>query len=232
MPTKSRRYTSVKSGRMIALRERQLQLQQVGRADTQLEVSVMHSDTGPRHTVTPSPTVIPSPTSSTVTECWSELWAGAPEMDSEMDLDQSFTEHPSDGDYAQSPVKRPKRSLKRIGNKVFIAQSSMFDDFIKQINRISQCKTKGCCGKLMLAGIRTVGLGGAILLKFGCSGCEGCPLAFQSSALLEQTQCTLIGFAMQGGFVAGGCMHSQYHKVLGALGMKSFGHKTFDETVK
>ena len=27
-------------------------------------------------------------------------------------------------------------------------------------------------------------------------------------------------------------MHSQYHKVLGALGMKSFGHKTFDETIK
>ena len=37
---------------------------------------------------------------------------------------------------------------------------------------------------------------------------------------------------MQVAFVAGGCRHSQYHKVLGALGMKSFGHKMFDETVK
>ena len=27
-------------------------------------------------------------------------------------------------------------------------------------------------------------------------------------------------------------MHSQYHKVLGVLGMKSFGHTTFDETIK
>ena len=108
-------------------------------------------------------------------------------MDSELDLDQSFTEHPSDGDYAQSPVKWPKRALMPRGNKVFIAQSSMFDDFIKQINRTSQCKTKDCCGKLMLAGIRTVGLGGAILLKFGCSGCENRSLVFQSSALLEQT---------------------------------------------
>ena len=84
----------------------------------------------------------------------------------------------------------------------------------------------------MLAGVRTVGLGGEILLKFGCSGCENRPLVFESSALLEQTQRTLIGFALQVAFVAGGCMHSQYHKVLGALGMKSFGHKTFDETVK
>ena len=77
-----------------------------------------------------------------------------------------------------------------------------------------------------------MGLGGAILLKYGCSVCDNRPLVFQSSALLEQTQCTLIGFAMQVAFVAGGCMHSQYHKVLGALGMKSFGHKTFDETIK
>ena len=96
----------------------------MSRADTQLEVSVTHSDSGP------CPTVTPSPTSPTVTECRSELWPGALEMDSELDPDQSFTEHPSDGDYAQSPVKRIKRALKSIGNKVFIAQSSMFDDFI------------------------------------------------------------------------------------------------------
>ena len=117
-------------------------------------------------------------------------------------------------------------------NQVFIAQSSMFDNFIKQSNRTSQSKTKGWNGKLMLAGVRTVGLGGGILLKYGCSGCDNRPLVFQSSTLLEQTQHTLIGFAMQVAFVAGGCMHSQYHKVLGVLGMKSFGHKTFDETIK
>ena len=52
-------------------------------------------------------------------------------------------------------------------NQVFIAQSSMFDNFIKQINRTSQSKTKGWSGKLMLAGVRTVGLGGGILLKYG-----------------------------------------------------------------
>ena len=91
---------------------------------------------------------------------------------------------------------------------------------------------KGCCGKLMLAGVRTVGLGGAILLKFGCSGCENRPLVFQSSALLEQAQRTLIGFAMQVAFVAGGCMHSQYHRVLVSLGMNCFNHQTFDETIK
>ena len=60
------------------------------------------------------------PTSPTVTECQSELLADTPEMDSELDLDQSFTEHPSDGDYVQSPVKRPKRALMPLGNKVFI----------------------------------------------------------------------------------------------------------------
>ena len=187
MPKSKKHYLSVKRERMIALRERQLQLQQVGRADAQLEVSVTHSGSGAG---SPTTTVTPSPTSPTVTECQSELWADTPEMNSELDIDQSFTEHPSDGDYAQSPVKRPEYTLmplKSIGNKVFIVQSSMFDDFIKQINRTSQCKTKGCCGKLMLAGIRTVGLGRAILLKFGCSGCEGHPLVFQSSALLEQT---------------------------------------------
>ena len=131
----------------------------MGCADAQLEVSVTHSGSGAG---SPSPTLTPSPTSPTVTECQSELWADTPEMDSELDLDQSFTEHPSDGDYAQSPVKRPECALmplKSIGNKVFIAQSSMFDDFIKQINRMSQCKTKGCCGKLMLAWRKDSGTG-------------------------------------------------------------------------
>ena len=212
---------SIKRARFSALRMRR-----EGRGVAQLEVSVPHSGS------CASPSFTPSPTTPTVTECQSELWADTPEMDSELDLDQSFTEHPSDGDYAQSPVKRPKRALMPLGNKVFIAQSSMFDDFIKQINRTSQCKTKGCCGKLVLAGIRTVGLGGAILLKFGCSGCENRPLVFQSSALLEQTQRTLIGFAMQVAFVAGGCMHSQYQRVLVSLGMNCFNHQTFDETIK
>ena len=42
-----------------------------------------------------------------------------------------------------------------------------------------------------------------------------------------------IGFAMQVAFVAGGCMHSQYHRVLSlSLGMKSFGYNTFNETVE
>ena len=216
---KTRRYISAKSRRYRDLRSR--------RSDAQLEVSVTHSDSGAG---SPSPTVTPMPL---VPLSQSELLADTPEMDSELDLDQSFTEHPSDGDYSQSPVKRPKWAIMPLkSNQVFIAQSSMFDNFIKQINRTSQCKTKGCSGKLMLAGVRTVGLGGAILLKYGCSGCDNRPLVFQSSALLEQTQRTLIGFAMQVAFVAGGCMHSQYHKVFGALGMKAFGHKTFDETIK
>ena len=75
------------------------------RGDAQLEVSITHS------------------------ECQSELWADTPEMDSELDLDQSFTEHPSDGDYSQSPVKRPKWALMPLKSKVSIAQSSMFDNF-------------------------------------------------------------------------------------------------------
>ena len=72
------------------------------RGDAQLEVSVTHSGSG---TGTPSPTVTPTPLVPQ-----SELWADTPEMDSELDLDQSFTEHPSDGDYSQSPVKRGQLS--------------------------------------------------------------------------------------------------------------------------
>ena len=62
----------------------------------------------------------------------SELLADTPEMDSELGLDQSFTEHPSDRDYSQSPVKRPKWAIMPLkSSQVFIAQSSMFDNFIK-----------------------------------------------------------------------------------------------------
>ena len=66
----------------------------------------------------------------------------------------------------------------------------------------------------MLVGVRTVGLGGTILVRFACSGCENHLLVFQNSVLLEQIQHTRIGFALQVAFVAAGCMHSQYHKVL------------------
>ena len=109
----------------------------------------------------------------------SEIWADTPEIDSELELDQSFTEHASDRDYSQSVVKRPKRAIMPLKcNQVFIAQSSMFDNFIKQMNRTWQCKIKGCSGKLMLPGVRTVGLGRAMLLKFKYSGCENRPLVF------------------------------------------------------
>lgn len=169
---KTRRYVSKKRARMIALREQQI-IQEVNRGDDQLErVTYSDSDAG-----------CPNPTVPTVTECQSELRADTPRKLNMDDLDQSFTEHTSDDNYSHSPPKQAKRELmplKSIGNKVFIAQSSAFGDFINQINMTSQCKTYNCKGKLMLAGVRTLGLGGAILLRFSCSGCENRPLVFQS----------------------------------------------------
>ena len=141
---------SKKCACMIALREQQI-IQEVSRGDDQLEVSVTYSD---------SDAGCPNPTVPTVTECQSELRADTPRKLNIDDLDQSFTEHTSDDDYSQLPAKRAKRELmplKSIGNKVFIAQSSAFGDFIDQINMTSQCKTYNCKGKLMLAGVRTVG---------------------------------------------------------------------------
>ena len=94
---KTRRYISAKSRRYRDLRSR--------RSDAQLEVSVTHSDSGAG---SPSPTVTPMPL---VPLSQSELLADMPEMDSELGLNQSFIEHPSDRDYSQSPVKRPKWAI-------------------------------------------------------------------------------------------------------------------------
>lgn len=61
------------------------------RGDAQLEVSVTHSGSGAG---SPSPTVTPIAFSPTIAEYQSKLWADTPEMDSELDLNQSFTEYP------------------------------------------------------------------------------------------------------------------------------------------
>ena len=100
--TKSKKcYWSSKASRFRDLRIRRSRC-----GDAQLEVSVTHSGSGTSPTVTPTP-LVPQ----------SELWADTPEMDSELDFDQSFTEHPSDRDYSQSPVKRPKWAIVPLKSK-------------------------------------------------------------------------------------------------------------------
>ena len=242
-----KRHHSKKRQRMILVRRGT----QVSSGVTEIDnVSVTEcvGDLGPRASGTDIPVPIPGSLPEPVVETLSSLNSSASvsshihvggEGDLPMEveygeLEQSFTDRPSDIDFTPTK-KQPYVSRKTVslGNQLYVAQTSTFEDFIHQINRNSRCKTTGCKGDLIPVGIRTLHLGGAIHLKFACSGCENRHMLFQSSVLLEQSQRTLIGFALEVAFIVGGCTQSQYRRVLrNALGINCFGHSTFDDAFK
>ena len=94
------------------------------------------------------------------------------------------------------------------------------NSFMKQVKcRTSSCNSELCCQK-----VRTHGLGSALKLDIVCSGCEVL-CEFQSSpyiqAVLTMLLILAVSLAMQVAFIAGGCMHADYKKILGlGLGIR------------
>ena len=81
--------------------------------------------------------------------------------------------------------------------------------------------------------IKTVGLGGAIEILFACNGCWNRQIPFKSSALVESTKRSLVSVAIQVAFIAAGCTHATYLKVLKqSLGMPAVTSDSFSATIK
>ena len=71
-----------------------------------------------------------------------------------------------------------------LGNKVYVSQSSQIQKFVDSINVDSVCNaTVACSGKLVPVEVYDFGLGGALKIKFQCSGCGLRGKIFMSSAL-------------------------------------------------
>ena len=118
------------------------------------------------------------------------------------------------------------------GNGAFIGQKSQMQDLIDQINKTSKCSTKDCNGLLKPVNVQMVGFGGTVRINYDCTGCLERRLTFNSSALTAHDQPDL-SLALQVGFVAAGCSHAQYRKVLAqSLGMQAVSFPQFYKTLK
>ena len=119
-------------------------------------------------------------------------------------------------------------------NRLFVSETCQLQSLIESFNATSKCSvTEGCNGMLVPVHIKTVGLGGAIEIIFACNGCWGRRIPFRSSALIEGTKRSVVSVAIQVAFIAAGCTHSTYLKVLKqSLGMSAVTGEVFSATIK
>ena len=109
-----------------------------------------------------------------------------------------------------------------MSKSLFVCETIQLQQFIEQINSTSICHTPRCSGKLVPVSIKLAGLGGAIIIKFTCTGCGDHKLNFNSSVKVTLSKCTAVSLVLQVAFVIAGCAHAQYAKVLKqCLGMSS-----------
>ena len=150
------------------------------------------------------------------------------------------TSNDSEGEsseYLPTPVKKVCLSKNvspiELGNSVFLCQTTQLQAFIDQVNETTLCYSPQCTGKLVPVNIKHVGLGGSVMVKFSCTGCAERMLNLASSNDIAFSRRMVCSLALQVAFIAGGCMHSQYNKILKQhLGMSAVNATTFYETVK
>ena len=105
--------------------------------------------------------------------------------------DVPFTiESADDSVHLPTPPPLIRRTLKAvtIPQKVCFMDLAQLDKFIEQVNHIRSCVTPGCMGELTPVKVSSVGLGGAVSIKYNCNGCA------HQEALFEHppnTSCTI-----------------------------------------
>ena len=136
-------------------------------------------------------------------------------------------------EYCPTPLKKARFNPSSLGNSLFICQTSQVQSFIDQINETALCYTPHCTGKLVPIEIKQIGLGGGAIIKLSCSQCTERMLSLTSSADISYSKHTICSLAIQVAFIAGGCMYSQYNKILKQhLGILAVNANTFYETIK
>ena len=104
--------------------------------------------------------------------------------------------------------------------------------FVNQVNATSVCATPCCSGKLKPVSVTLAGLGGALEVKYSCTGCDQRQIVFNSSVQHEASGKTSTSLALQVAFTAGGWSYKQYKKVLAnAFGVHAVSFAQFYKTV-
>ena len=157
---------------------------------------------------------LPSILSSTLED---ETWSDSSDDSYSTATDSTATvsdDFESDSEFYPSPAKKLCPTAVSMSKGLFICETSQVEQFVGQINSTSTCHTPRCSGKLIPVNVKLVGLGGAAIIKFACTGCSNRNLAFHSSVNVALSKRTVVSLALQVAFVISGCAYAQYSKVL------------------
>ena len=130
------------------------------------------------------------------------------------------------------PIRHTLKSVS-IPQKICFMDLAQLDKFIEQLNRIRSCVTPGCMGELTPVKVSSVGLGGAVSIKYNCNGCAHQEALFETSSKYELHNTSDISVAVQVAFIVAGCTHTTYYKTLKhALGIDAVHWTAFQSTIK
>ena len=82
-------------------------------------------------------------------------------------------------------------------HKVYFMDLTQLDKFIEQLNHIRACVTPGCIGELTPIKVYSLGLGGAVSIKYNCNGCANYEVRFETSSKYEFHNSSDISVAVQ-----------------------------------
>ena len=149
--------------------------------------------------------------------------------------DVSFViESADDSVHLPTPPPLIRRTIKAVSipQKVCFMDLAQLDKFIEQLNHIRSCVTPGCMGELIPVKVSSVGLGGAVSIKYNCNGCANHEALFETSSKYELHNTSDISVAVQVAFIVAGCTHTTYYKTLKhALGIDAVHWTAFQSTI-
>lgn len=117
----------------------------------------------------------------------------------------------------------------------FVGLSSQVMSFVDSINLCSKCDNKGCQGKLVAKSFQNKGLGGALSINFGCNGCTGRLISFDSTTrlLMDNTRRNQVSLALHLAMYLAGCHYDKISKSLKlGLGLQVLHETNFYEIIK
>ena len=104
----------------------------------------------------------------------------------------SFTiESDNDSIHLCTPAPFPllRRTIKvvSVSRKICFMDLVQLDKFIEQLNHIRSCVTPGCTGVLAPVKVSSIGLGGAVSIKYKCNGCANHEAQLETSSSMTYT---------------------------------------------
>ncbi len=117
--------------------------------------------------------------------------------------------------------------------QLFLAETSHLCDFVQAINKVVNCKTTHCQGKLIPTSFKLKGLGGTIVVTYNCSECGQHPIDFTTNKPIKDSTRSEVATALQVAFIISGGTHATYrHVTYHGLGMEAFGNSVFASVIE